>query len=202
VLYVDDAHATAVMGKQGRGTVLDSLGNYDNAFVIGSLSKGFSCAGAFIGCAAEFKWLLKMRSNTYIFGGPVVPPYLEAVCTVCDILDSSEYDELIGKLRANCRLLTKGAREMGLTVLGGESPIISILVGDEGDTLTAGNFLFERGYYVQSVTFPAVPYHGGVLRIQINANHRPESVAGLLDALAALTKVVPLPAPEVARQAA
>jgi 7-keto-8-aminopelargonate synthetase-like enzyme len=198
VLYVDDAHATAVMGKQGRGTVLDALGNYDNAFVIGSLSKGFSCAGAFIGCPADFKLLLKMRSNTYIFGGPVVPPYLEAVCTVCDILDSAEYDELIGKLRANCRLLTKGALEMGLTVLGGESPIISILVGDEGDTLTAGNFLFERGYYVQSVTFPAVPYHGGVLRIQINANHRPESVAGLLDALAGLTKVVPLPAPESA----
>lgn len=202
VLYVDDAHATAVMGKQGRGTVLDALGNYDNAFVIGSLSKGFSCAGAFIGCAAEFKLLLKMRSNTYIFGGPVVPPYLEAVCTVCDILCSSEYEDLIGKLRTNCRILTKGAQEMGLTVLGGESPIISILVGDEGETLTAGNFLFERGYYVQSVTFPAVPYHGGVLRIQINANHRPESVGGLLDALAALKKVVPLPAPERARQAA
>ena len=45
VLYVDDAHATAVMGHQGRGTVFDALGGYDNAFVIGSLSKGFSCAG-------------------------------------------------------------------------------------------------------------------------------------------------------------
>src|SRR5438477_16678 len=40
VLYVDDAHATAVMGHRGRGTVFDALGNYDNTFVIGSLSKG------------------------------------------------------------------------------------------------------------------------------------------------------------------
>src|SRR5262249_37746837 len=67
VLYVDDAHASGVIGHKGRGTVLDALGSYDNALVIGSLSKGFSCAGGFIGCTAEFKRLLKMRSNTYIF---------------------------------------------------------------------------------------------------------------------------------------
>src|SRR5439155_14011630 len=91
VLYVDDAHGTGVLGTLGRGTVLDALGNYDNTFVVGSLSKAFSCAGGFIGCTHEFKMLLKMRSNTYIFGGPVPPPYLEAVCAVCDILTSPEY---------------------------------------------------------------------------------------------------------------
>src|SRR5438105_11656993 len=160
VLYVDDAHATAVMGTRGRGTVVDALGNYDNTFVVGSLSKGFSCAGAFIGCSEEFKMLLKMKSNTYIFGGPVVPPYLEAVCVVCDILMSSDYERLIGQLRANCRQLTRGAVGMGLDVLGGETPIVSIRVGDEADTLNGGSFLFDRGFYVQSVCFPAVPYHG------------------------------------------
>ena len=56
-------------------------------------------------------------------------------------------------------------------MLGGKTPIISILVGDEEDTFKAGHVLFEHGYYVQSVTFPAVPYHAGVLRIQVNANH-------------------------------
>ena len=203
MLYVDDAHATAVLGTQGRGTVLDALGTYDNTFVVGSLSKGFSCMGGFIGCSEQFKLLLKMRSNTYIFGGPVPPPYLEAVCRVCDILMSDEYELLIGRLRRNCRQLVNGAVGLGLTVLGGETPIISILVGDEGDTLTAGSFLFEHGFYVQSVTFPAVPYHGGVLRIQVNANHLRESIDGLLDALAELKRVVPLPSPADAdRQAA
>jgi 7-keto-8-aminopelargonate synthetase-like enzyme len=70
-----------------------------------------------------------------------------------------------------------------------------VLVGDEEDTLKAGNFLFERGYYVQSVTFPAVPYHAGVLRIQVNANHLPEAVAGLLGAMAELKRTVRLPGP-------
>src|SRR5207248_5539649 len=141
VLYVDDAHGTAVLGRQGRGTVLDALGRYDNTLVIGSLSKGFSCFGGFIGCTEQFKLLLKMRSNTYIFGGPVPPPYLEAVCTVCDILMSDEYALLKSRLEHNCRQLTDGLRRLGLAVLGGLTPIISVLVGDEADTLSAGFLL-------------------------------------------------------------
>ena len=203
VLYVDDAHGTGVIGTRGRGTVLDALGRYDNTLVVGSLSKGFSCAGGFIGCTKEMKLLLKMRSNTYIFGGPVVPPYLEAVCTVCDILMSSEYEALAGRLRRNLHHLTRGLTGMGLLVLGGETPIVSVLVGDEEDTLNAGNFLFEHGYYVQSVTFPAVPYHAGVLRIQVNANHTADAVDGLLHAMDELRRVIALPDSTAAdRQAA
>jgi 7-keto-8-aminopelargonate synthetase-like enzyme len=203
VLYVDDAHGTGVLGTQGRGTVLDALGSYDNTFVIGSLSKAFSCFGGFVGCPGPFKRLLKMRSNTYIFGGPVPPAYLDAICTVCDILTSGEYDLLIARLRHNLRRLTDGATRLGLAVLGGETPIISVLVGDEADTLNAGRFLFEQGYYVQSVTFPAVPYHAGVLRVQVNANHLTESIDGLVAALAALQRQIRLPGPdELPRQAA
>jgi 7-keto-8-aminopelargonate synthetase-like enzyme len=193
VLYVDDAHATGVIGTQGRGTVKDALGSYDNALVVGSLSKGFSCLGAFIGCTREMKQLLKMRSNTYIFGGPVPPPYLEAVCVVCDILASPEYDVLIGRLRNNLKRLTTGLASLGLVFQGGQTPIISVLVGDEELTIKGGNFLFEQGYYVQSVVFPAVPYHAGVLRIQLNANHTPASIDGLLDALGRLIVALPLP---------
>jgi 7-keto-8-aminopelargonate synthetase-like enzyme len=199
VLYVDDAHGTGVIGTRGRGTVLDALGSYDNTIVVGSLSKGFSCAGAFVGCSREMKQLLKIRSNTYIFGGPVVPPYLEAVCEVCDILMSPEYEKLSARLNDNLNQLTRGLHRLGLVVLGGSTPIVSILVGDEEDTLKSGNFLFERGYYVQSVTFPAVPYHAGVLRIQVNANHTRDSVAGLVDAIASLQRVVPLPRADAAR---
>jgi glycine C-acetyltransferase len=202
VLYIDDAHGTGVIGRRGRGTVFDALGSYDNTLVVGSLSKGFSCMGGFIGCTKEMKRLLKMRSNTYIFGGPVPPPYLEAVCTVCDILMSDEYETLRGRLERNLKQLCEGLKALNLTVLGGQTPIVTVLVGDEEDTLNAGNFLFENGYYVQSVTFPAVPYHAGVLRIQVNANHSTEAVAGLLDAMSALSRKIPLPVPEALYRAA
>jgi 7-keto-8-aminopelargonate synthetase-like enzyme len=202
VLYVDDAHATGTLGAKGRGTVLDALGNYDNVLAVGSLSKAFSCFGGYIGCTTEMKELLKMKSSTFIFGGPVPPPYLEAILTVLDIVESDEYELLRGRLDANVRRLTGGMARLGLAVLGGLPPIVSVLVGDEADTLAAGRFLFDQGFYVQSVVFPAVPYHAGVLRIQANANHAPEAIEGLLDALAALRKVVVLPGPEALRRSA
>jgi 7-keto-8-aminopelargonate synthetase-like enzyme len=201
VLYVDDAHATGVLGSQGRGTVFDALGSYDNALVVGSLSKGFSCAGGFIGCSKEMQMLLKMRSNTYIFGGPVVPPYLDAVCAVCDILMSPEYDLLIARLQANLRRLREGLSRLGLVIQGGVTPIVSVFIGGEEETLTAGSILFERGCYVQSVTFPAVPYHAGVLRIQVNANHTTAEIDKLLTAFAELTRSVALPMQGRARAA-
>ena len=193
VLYIDDAHGTGALGEDGRGTVLDTLGSYDNTFVVGSLSKAFSCAGGFIGGPEPFQRLLKIRSSSYIFGGPVVPPYLEAIGTVIDILRSDEYDALRTRLDAHIERLSRGLAGLGLTVIGGSTPIVSILIGDEADTLNAGKFLFDRGYYVQSVLFPAVPFHGGVLRVQCNANHEEEAIDGLLDAFRALARAMALP---------
>jgi 7-keto-8-aminopelargonate synthetase-like enzyme len=202
VLYVDDAHGTGVLGAHGRGSVHDNLGTYENVFVVGSLSKAFSCLGGFVGCPREFHKMLKIRSNSYIFGGPVAPCYLEAVCTVVDILMSDEYEALQARLHANLERLVHGAQKLGLFVLGGLTPIISVLVGDEEATLRAGLFLFERGFYVQSVTFPAVPYHAGVLRIQINANHEPAQIDGLLAALAEMRSQITLPDAERLNRAA
>ncbi len=190
VLYIDDAHGTGVLGEQGRGTVLESLGSYDNTFVIGSLSKAFSCAGGFIGCTEPFHRLLKIRSSPYVFGGPVVPCYLEAISAVIDILRSDEYASLRARLDSHIKHLTRGLLDLGLTIMGGATPIVSVLIGDEADTLRAGKFLFDCGYYVQSVLFPAVPYHCGVLRVQCNANHTEGSIDGLLDAFADLTDIL------------
>ncbi|MFL5327886.1 MAG: aminotransferase class I/II-fold pyridoxal phosphate-dependent enzyme [Gemmataceae bacterium] len=189
ILYVDDAHGTGVMGPEGIGVVRELLGSYDNTLVIGSLSKGFSCMGGFVGGTAAMVRQLKIRANTFIFGGPVAPCYCDAIITVLDILESAEYETLIGKLHANLKHLVDGASGLGYHVLGGLTPIVSLVIGDEEDTLLAGKFLFDRGYYVQSVTFPAVPYHAGVLRVQINANHETTQISGLLGALKELAQL-------------
>jgi 7-keto-8-aminopelargonate synthetase-like enzyme len=193
VLYIDDAHATGVLGEQGRGTVLETLGSYDNALVVGCLSKACSVFGAFVACTHQFQRILKMKSNTYIFGGPVPPPYLEAVSTVIDILTSDSYYALRARLDENIERMYRGLSALDLVVLGGHSPIMSVVVGHEDETFKAGKFLYDRGYYVQSVTFPAVPFRSAVLRIQVNANHRPEAIDGLLEAMADLKACISLP---------
>ncbi|HLQ44288.1 MAG TPA: pyridoxal phosphate-dependent aminotransferase family protein, partial [Planctomycetaceae bacterium] len=196
VLYVDDAHATAVMDECGRGTVLESLGSYDNTLVVGCFSKACSVFGAFVACTREFQRLIKMKSSTFIFGGPVPPPYLAGVSTVIDILMSDDYAILRERLDNNLHRMVDGLETLNLALLGGRSAIISVLIGDEENTFRAGWHLSERGFHVQSVTFPAVPYHAGVIRIQVNANHRPEDIDGLLNAIAELKEMMDLPDPD------
>jgi 7-keto-8-aminopelargonate synthetase-like enzyme len=192
-LYCDDAHGTGVVGVRGRGAASMALPSLRNVLLIGSLSKAFSCMGAFVTCSTELKRILKIRSSTFIFGGPVPPPYLAAICAVCDILDSPEGDELHRRLRSLMKQLTDGLRSLDLIVGGGAAPIISVQIGDIEDTFAAGKWLFDRGYYVQSATYPAVGLTEGLLRVQVNANHSPEQIDGLLDAFAGLKRSFPLP---------
>ena len=164
----------------GPGTVLDALGNYDNTVVVGSLSKAFSCFGGFIGCTAELKELLKMKSSTFIFGGPVPPPYLEAILAALEILDSDEYDAIHARLAANVRRIAGGMERLGLAILGGTQPILSVLVGDEADTLSRRPVPLRPGLLRPVGHLPRRALSRGVLRIQANANHTDEAIDGLL----------------------
>ena len=146
--------------------------------------------------------MLKLRSSTFIFGGPVPPPYLAAVCAVCDILESPEYERLLARLTGLMQRLTSGVRALGLQVLGGEAPIVSVVIGDIEQTLQAGKWLFDRGYYVQSATYPAVPLNGGLLRILVNANHSDQALDGLLAALAEMKEYFQLGRSHAAHRAA
>jgi 7-keto-8-aminopelargonate synthetase-like enzyme len=195
ILYVDDAHGTGVLGTLGRGTVWDALGGYENTVVVGSLSKALSCLGGFVACDRDTQFVLKIRSNPLIFGGPIPPPYLQAICAAVDIITSDEYPALRGQLDANVRTLLAGIDHLGFAVQGGLTPILSLFIGEELDTMHAGRFLFEQGFYVQSVIFPAVPHRAGLLRLQVNANHPPDALAGLLDALRAYRDAHPLRQP-------
>ena len=132
------------------------------------------------------KLMLKMKAGSYVFGGPVPPSYLAGIIAVCDIIDSPEYDEILGRLHTLIARVTGGLRSLGLEVLGGESAIVSVVVGEIEKTLLAGRWLYDHGFYVQSAIYPAVSLTGGLLRIQVNANHTDEQVAGLLNAFADL----------------
>lgn len=193
LLYVDDAHGTAVVGPRGRGAACAALGALDNVLMVGSLSKGFSCLGAFVTCDPQLKLMLRIRANTLIFGGPVPPPYLAAICAACDIIDSPEGDNLRTRLQALIDRTSAGIRSLGLKVIGGDTPIVSVVLGEIETALEAGKWLFDRGFYVQSAHYPAVPINGSLLRIQVNANHPTEAIDALLNAFADLTKSFNLP---------
>lgn len=188
ILYVDDAHGTGVVGPQGRGAAYQALGSLSNILMVGSLSKAFSCLGGFVTCTPDLKTILKIRSSTFIFGGPVPPPYLAAICAVCDIFMSPEYEMILKSLRERIQRVRLGLDALGLAYHCGDAAIVSVVVGDIEKTFDAGKKLFERGFYVQSATYPAVPINGGLLRIQVNANHSYDAIDGLLNALDDVTR--------------
>lgn len=192
-LYVDDAHGTGVVGARGRGAAYKSLGSLKNILMVGSLSKAFSCLGAFVTCDAELQRILKIKSSTFIFGGPVPPPYLAAIMAACDIVDSPEGDELLERLHCKISRLTSGLKQLGLRIAGEAGAIVSVVVGDIEQTFFAGKWLFDRGFYVQSATYPAVPINEGLLRIQVNANHEDEDIDRLLAQFAEMRSVLNLP---------
>lgn len=192
-LYVDDAHGTGVVGPRGRGAAQQVLGSLDHILMVGSLSKAFSCLGAFITCDTELKRILKINSSTFIFGGPVPPPYLAGVLAVCELLDSPAGETLLDSLHRKIRRLIDGLRDLGFVVLGEAGAIVSVLIGDIEKTFFAGKYLFDRGFYVQSATYPAVPITEGLLRIQVNANHHDEDIDRLLSVVADLRSQFTLP---------
>jgi 7-keto-8-aminopelargonate synthetase-like enzyme len=81
-----------------------------------------------------------------------------------------------------------GIRSIGYVMSGGTAAIVSVQIGEIEKTLKAGKWMFDRGYFVQSATYPAVPILGGLLRMQVNAIHSEEDIDGLLNALADLKK--------------
>lgn len=193
VLYIDDAHGTGVVGPRGRGAAFAALGSLRDVLYVGSLSKAFSALGGFITCTPALKLMFKMRSDTYIFSGPIPAPYLAAVGAVLDLIETDEFDRLFDRLHQRIGQLTSGLQRLGLSYHGGVGPIVSVLVGEIERTLAAGYRLFEKGYYVQSVGHPAVPINGGVLRVQVNANHTPEAIEGLLAAIAEVADEITFP---------
>lgn len=183
ILYVDDAHGTGVVGPGGKGAAMEPIGSLRDILYVGSLSKAFSALGGFITCSPALKLILKLKADSYIFSGPIPPPFLEVIGQVLDIVESPEHELLLSELRERINRFASGLRELELKFRGGIGPIVSITVGDIESTLEAGRQLYDRGFYVQSVIYPAVPLNGGLLRVQVNANHTLEAIDGLLDAV-------------------
>lgn len=192
-LYVDDAHGTGVVGERGRGAAAQTFGSLERVLMVGSLSKAFSCLGAFVTCDTELKRILKINSSTFIFGGPVPPPYLAGIIAACDILDSPAGDALLERLHRRIQRLVSGLKTAGLRVLGEAGAIVSVQIGDIDKTFKAGKWVFDRGFYVQSATYPAVGIDDGLLRIQVNANHAEDDIDRLVAVLAELREAFSIP---------
>ncbi|MBX7106887.1 MAG: pyridoxal phosphate-dependent aminotransferase family protein, partial [Gemmataceae bacterium] len=193
VLFVDDTTSTGIQGRHGRGAALEELAGDTNALVIGSLAEALSCRGGFVGCSAAMKRQLTVRASAHTVAAPHAAAELAAIDAVLDLLHGDEYELRVARLRRNITHLASGAGRLGLAVLGGITPCVAVLVGDEETTLDASAYLLDRGFFVPPAIYPTVPYHTGMLRVHLTAGHGAAEVDALLGALAALQQYTALP---------
>lgn len=185
LLFVDESHATGVLGKTGRGTP-EQCGVHGKIDVItGTLGKALGgAAGGFIAGKRELVEYMRQKSRPYTFSN-TLPPSI--VCASIEAIKMLEEDNaLVEKLHANTSYFRKEIKNLGFTILEGEHPIVPIMVGEASTAMDMSRELLPEGVYVRGLWYPVVPRGEARLRVQISAAHE---FSDLDRALSAFQKV-------------
>ena len=170
LVFVDDAHATGVMGDNGGGTpeACGVVGRVD--FVTGTFGKALGGAGgAFTATRKEAAESLRNRSRSYLFSNSLDTAVTGTSLFVINYLKSHpEYRE---RLWANTKLFRKLMSDNGFKVSDAQHPITPIMLGDEKKAVEMAKALFDEGIYVIGFAFPVVPKGKARIRVQISAAH-------------------------------
>jgi glycine C-acetyltransferase len=184
-VLLDDAHASGVLGKTGRGT-LEHYGLEEDAGLMqmGTYSKSFGCLGGFVAADAETVEYLRWAARPYMFSG-AMPPCL-AAGIIKSIEISLQEPERRLRLWDNRDYLVANLASLGFDTLGSETPIIPIFIGDDAKAKELSDELFANGLFVPSVVWPAVARGQARLRITLMASHERGHLDRLIDGMAGL----------------
>ena len=192
-LIIDDAHATGVIGKTGKGTVeyyKDKTGTDLTPYVdlqIGTLSKALASEGGYVTGKKIYMDYLINKSRPFIFSTALSPATLASANTALNLLREN-HEEYLSALRRNTRRMRELLSEGGLNVVEGETPIIPIIIGP---AKLAGEFakkLEEEGILVSAIRPPSVPTGESRLRLTIIATHTIEEIENTADILIRIWK--------------
>ena len=184
IMMVDDAHASGVLGRNGRGTV-DHFGLHGRVQIqVGTLSKAVGALGGYVCGAAHLIEYLRLRGRPFLFSTSH-PPAVTAACQAAfEVLEQEP--ERITRLWANTRRFQSGLRAAGFDLGRTETPITPIMIGDGRKTMEFSRALFEAGVLVTGIAFPTVPEGKARLRAIVTATHAP---ADLDEAVATIARV-------------
>ena len=178
-ILIDDAHATGVIGKGGRGTA--SYFGLENEvdLTMGTFSKTFSSLGGFVvGEKAVINWL-KHQAPALIFSASPTPASVAAALAALEILETEPWR--IERLVSNARKMREGFKKMGFTVIDGETGIVPVIIGDDTNTFIFWRALFDAGVFVNAFISPGVPNGMQMLRTSYMATHEDKHLDRILE---------------------
>jgi 8-amino-7-oxononanoate synthase len=181
-LYVDEAHATGVLGPQGRGLTTAHPGRVD--MVMGTVGKALGGFGAYVAGSRALIAFLVNRCAGFIYSTALPPSVFGALDAALDLVPAMDTER--ARVQAHAERFRQAARRCNLSTGASDTQIVPLLIGGNAETLATQAQLEQQGLLGIAIRPPTVPEGEARLRLSFSAAHRAEDVARLCDALAGL----------------
>jgi glycine C-acetyltransferase len=169
IMMVDDAHASGVLGRNGRGTI-DHFGVHGRVHVqVGTLSKAIGVLGGYVCGSRDLIEFLYHRARPFLFSTSHPPAVAAACLAAFDVLEQEP--ERIEKLWDNTRYFKQGLNLAGFNTGISETPITPVIVGEAALAYRLSRELFEEGVLATGIGFPTVAKGKARVRTIVAATH-------------------------------
>ncbi|SFX33907.1 glycine C-acetyltransferase [Thermoactinomyces sp. DSM 45891] len=180
IVMVDDAHASGVLGRNGRGTVDHFDLNGRVHIQIGTLSKAIGVLGGYVAGPKVLREYLIQRARPFLFSTSHPPAVTAACLEAVNVL--LEEPEIMERLWDNARFFKDGLSQLGFNTGHSETPVTPVIIGDDALTMKFSDALFEEGVYAQGIAFPTVQKGKARVRTIVTASQTKEDLQKALDA--------------------
>jgi glycine C-acetyltransferase len=179
LVMVDDAHASGVLGRNGRGSV-DHFDLHGRVHVqVGTLSKAIGVLGGYVAGAQSLRTVLEHRARPFLFSTSHPPAVAAACLAAIDVLESEP--ELIERLWENARHFKDGLARIGFDTGHSQTPITPVIVGAGTLAHRFSDRLFDEGVFAMGIGFPTVPEASSRVRTIVTAEHTREELDTCLE---------------------
>lgn len=178
-VMVDDAHASGVLGKNGRGTINHFGLDGRVALQIGTLSKGIGALGGYVACSQDMRDFLLQRARPVLFSTSHPPSVVATCIAALELLE--EDTSLIERLWENTSFFKHGLEELGFNTGHSETPITPVIVGEGALAMQLSNRLFQEGVFAQGIVYPTVAIDKARVRTIVSAIHTREELTKALN---------------------
>ena len=182
IMMVDDAHASGVLGRNGRGTI-DHFGLHGRVDIqVGTLSKAVGVLGGYVCGSRDLIEFLYHRARPFLFSTSHPPAVAAACIAAFDVLEQEP--DRIAKLWDNTRYFKRGLAAAGFDTGMSETPITPVMVGPARTAHEFSRVLFEEGVLATGIGYPTVPEGKARVRTIVTATHTREELDRALEIFA------------------
>jgi 8-amino-7-oxononanoate synthase len=185
-VMVDDAHATGVLGKEGRGTAEHFGLEEEVDIVMGTCSKALASVGGFIASSHEVIHYVKHKARSMIFSASLPPACVATIGAALEVIEREPQRRT--QLWKNAQRVREGLKGMGFDTGLSETPIVPVLLGDDLHAFRMGRALYEQGVFANVSVSPAVPEGRALIRSSYMATHTDAHIDRVLEAFRAVRR--------------